>query len=43
MLVASIWSFFLLPETKGLTIDQMDVVLYVDPDRGLLSELPNTN
>lgn len=29
MLVASTWSFFFLPETKGLTIAQMDVILYV--------------
>lgn len=29
MLVASAWAYFLLPETKGLTIDQMDYVLYV--------------
>ncbi|KAH7031392.1 general substrate transporter [Microdochium trichocladiopsis] len=27
MLVASVWSFCFLPETKGLTIDQMDVIL----------------
>ena len=27
MLVASTWSFCFLPETKGLTIDQMDVIL----------------
>lgn len=29
MLMASTWSFFFLPETKGLTIAQMDVILYV--------------
>lgn len=29
MLVATIWAFFLLPETKGLTIDQMDLILYL--------------
>ena len=29
MLVATAWSYFLLPETKGLTIDQMDIILYV--------------
>ena len=29
MLIASLWGFFLLPETKGVTIDQMDILLYV--------------
>lgn len=29
MLIASTWAFFLLPETKGVTIDQMDILLYV--------------
>ncbi len=29
MLLATLWSYFLLPETKGLTVDQMDDVLYV--------------
>lgn len=29
MLVASAWSFFFLPETKGLTTAQMHVILYV--------------
>lgn len=29
MLVASAWAYFFLPETKGLTIDQMDYILYV--------------
>lgn len=27
--IAVIWSFCLLPETKGLTTDQMDMILYV--------------
>lgn len=27
MLVASIWAYFLLPETSGCTIDQMDYIL----------------
>lgn len=27
MVLASVWAFFFLPETKGLTIDQMDLVL----------------
>ncbi|KAF3389162.1 Quinate permease [Penicillium rolfsii] len=26
MVVATVWSYFLLPETKGLTIDQMDMI-----------------
>ncbi|OQE18237.1 hypothetical protein PENSTE_c018G09639 [Penicillium steckii] len=26
LIVATIWAFFLLPETKGLTIDQMDMI-----------------
>jgi tellurite resistance protein TehA-like permease len=29
MIVAAVWAFFLLPETKGLTIEQMDLILYV--------------
>lgn len=29
MMVATIWTYFCLPETKGLTIDQMDTLLYV--------------
>lgn len=28
-MVATIWTYFCLPETKGLTIDQMDTLLYV--------------
>jgi hypothetical protein len=27
MFLATAWSFFLLPETKGLTIEQMDKIL----------------
>jgi hypothetical protein len=27
MLLATGWAFFLLPETKGLTMDQMDAIL----------------
>ena len=26
MLIATLWTFFFLPETKGLTIDQMDTL-----------------
>ncbi|KAJ5083070.1 hypothetical protein N7532_012113 [Penicillium argentinense] len=26
LIVATLWSYFLLPETKGLTIDQMDMI-----------------
>ncbi|GKT95803.1 quinate permease [Colletotrichum tofieldiae] len=26
MIVATVWAFFFLPETKGLTMDQMDVI-----------------
>lgn len=29
MLIASTWAFFFLPETKGVTIEQMDLILYV--------------
>ena len=29
MLLASTWAYFMLPETKGLTLSQMDVILYV--------------
>lgn len=29
MVVATVWSYFLLPETKDLTVDQMDMILYV--------------
>ncbi|KAI5865417.1 general substrate transporter [Durotheca rogersii] len=32
MLVASTWAFFMLPETKGLTIDQMDVIFGYNAD-----------
>ncbi|KAK1763019.1 quinate permease [Phialemonium atrogriseum] len=33
MLLATIWAFFLLPETKGLTLDQIDVIFGYDSDR----------
>ncbi|KAK1585876.1 quinate transporter [Colletotrichum navitas] len=29
MIVATVWAYLFLPETKGLTMDQMDVILYV--------------
>lgn len=27
MLLATVWAYFLLPETKALTLDQMDLIL----------------
>ncbi|KAK0379449.1 hypothetical protein CLIM01_03174 [Colletotrichum limetticola] len=33
MLTATIWAFFFLPETKGVTIDQMDVLFGYEGDR----------
>ncbi|KAH7375571.1 general substrate transporter [Plectosphaerella cucumerina] len=33
MLLASCWAFFFLPETKGVTIDQMDVLFGYEGDR----------
>lgn len=29
LLIAMAWAFFFLPETKGVSIDQMDLLLYV--------------
>lgn len=29
MLVATVWAYFFLPETKGKTLDEFDVILYV--------------
>lgn len=31
MLLATVWAFFFLPETKGKTLDEIDVILYVQP------------
>ncbi|KAK1585770.1 general substrate transporter [Colletotrichum navitas] len=33
MLTASVWAYFFLPETKGLTIDQMDILFGYDGNR----------
>ena len=32
MLIATVWAFFFLPETKGKTLDEFDVILYVSLD-----------
>lgn len=37
MLIATLWAFFFLPETKGLTIDQMDKLLYIRSHPMLIS------
>ena len=29
MLLASVWAFFYLPETKGKTLEEFDIILYV--------------
>ncbi|KAL4994631.1 general substrate transporter [Aspergillus recurvatus] len=31
MMLATIWSFFLLPETKGKTLDEMDMIFQAQP------------
>ncbi|KAF4994854.1 hypothetical protein F66182_16425, partial [Fusarium sp. NRRL 66182] len=41
MLVASAWAYFLLPETKGLTIDQMDYVFGYKTDAPYM--IPHTS
>jgi hypothetical protein len=33
MLLATFWAFFLVPETKGLTVDQMDLIFGYKNDR----------
>ncbi|KAK1967679.1 general substrate transporter [Colletotrichum sublineola] len=33
MLTASVWAYFFLPETKGLTIDHMDILFGYEGDR----------
>ncbi|KAH8880990.1 general substrate transporter [Thozetella sp. PMI_491] len=44
MLVATTWAFFFLPETKGLTIDQMDALLYVShPSRNYQAHLTQSS
>jgi hypothetical protein len=29
LVITMIWSYFLFPETKGLTVDQMDVIYFL--------------
>ena len=41
MLIASAWAFFFLPETKGVTIEQMDLIFGYGHDKG--SKIPRTN
>jgi hypothetical protein len=36
MLLAIIWSFFFLPETKGKTLDEMHTILYVSLRRNVV-------
>ncbi|KAI8181243.1 Quinate permease [Colletotrichum sp. SAR 10_86] len=38
MLTATIWAFFFLPETKGVTIDQMDTLFGYEGDRQVHSQ-----
>ncbi|PNS17048.1 Hexose transporter 2 [Sphaceloma murrayae] len=41
MLTATVWSFFFLPETKGVTIDQMDLIFGYNHDR--VGRIPRTS
>lgn|SRR5688572_10993369 len=41
MLIAAVWAYFLVPETKGLTIDQMDLIFGYKNDRPY--QIPHTS
>lgn len=41
LMIATIWSYFFLPETKGLSIDQMDMILYGFPPLDSMTPLTN--
>ncbi|KAK7730983.1 hypothetical protein SLS63_005653 [Diaporthe eres] len=43
LLIAMVWAFFFLPETKGVSIDQMDLLFGYEGDRQSLSFKENTN
>lgn len=42
LLIAVAWAFFFLPETKGVSIDQMDLLFGYEGDRQGLSYKENT-